>query len=320
MAIMGIDAVVYSAPDMDEARQFFADWGLKKVKAGKTGLVFETAVGSQIVVRPPDAKNLAAPPATGVHFREVIWGVSSKAHLNQIAKELSKDAGTTIDKDGTIHARDPNNLGIGFRLWTGKNKVKLTRAPVNSMGSYERIDKPSVFYERAQPIRMGHIVFVIPDLKAAEKFYTKRLGFIVSDRYAGDAAVFLRYAPRSDHHNMLFIRAQDGKTTDIHHVAFEVRDIHEVFAGGLHFSKLGHPTEVGPGRHPISSAYFWYFKNPCGGAVEYFTDSDQVTEKWKPTAYKVNKFSEWHLVDGIGDPNRGPSLAADAPQKGLDGN
>ena len=311
MTIMGIDTVVYSAPNMEKAGKFFGDWGLRRVKGGKTGMVFETAVGSQIVVKPASAKDLPARPAKGVNFREVIWGVSSKAHLNQIAKELSKDQEITVDKDGTIHARDPNNLGIGFRLWKRKNGVKAPRAPVNAMGAHERVDTPSVFYERAHPLRMGHIVFVVPDLKAAEKFYTKRLGFIVSDRYAGGSAVFLRYKPRSDHHNLFFIRARDGKTTDIHHVAFEVRDIHEVFAGGLYFAKRGWPTEVGPGRHPISSAYFWYFKNPCGGAVEYFTDSDQVTEKWKPTAYRVNKFSEWHLVDGIGDPSRGPSLAAD---------
>ena len=184
---------------------------------------------------------------------------------------------------------------------------------VNAIGSVERVDERSVFYERAQPIRMGHIVFVVPDLKAAEKFYTKRLGFIVSDRYAGGRAVFLRYAARSDHHNLFFIQAGDGKTKKIDHVAFEVRDIHEVFAGGLYFARKGWPTEVGPGRHPISSAYFWYFKNPSGGSIEYFTDSDQLTEKWKPTTYKVNKFSEWHLVDGIGEPATGPSLAADAP-------
>lgn len=309
MTVKGIDTVVFSAPDMAEARKFYADWGLKQVKAGKTGAVFETAVGSQIVVKPATAKDLPEPAVPGLHFRELIFGVSSQAHLNKLAKELSKDQEIRVDKDGTIHARDPNNLAIGFRLWKRKDKVKTTRAPINAIGKAERIDKPSVFYERAQPLRMGHIVFVVPDRAAAEKFYTKRLGFFISDRYANGSAVFLRYAERSDHHNMLFIQAQDGKTTDIHHVAFEVRDIHEVFAGGLAFARKGWPTQVGPGRHPISSAYFWYFKNPCGGAVEYFTDSDQVTGKWKPTSYRVNKFSEWHLPDGLGDSAGGPTLA-----------
>lgn len=318
MTIMGIDTVVFSAPDMAEMRRFFSDWGLKSLQNRKTAAVYETAVGSQIVVRPPDAKGLPAPPVEGMHFREVIYGVSSQRELDRLARNLARDQDITVDRDGTVHARDPNNLGIGFRLWKRKNSVRLSRAPVNAMGAVERVDKPSVFYERARPLRMGHIVFIVPDMKTAERFYTERLGFIVSDRYAGGSAVFLRYKPRSDHHNLFFIQARDGMRTDIHHIAFEVRDIHEVFAGGLYVSKKGWETEVGPGRHPISSAYFWYFKNPCGGAVEYFTDSDQVTEKWKPTAYRLNRFSEWHLVDGIHEIDDGkerPSLAANRAQK-----
>ena len=159
---------------------------------------------------------------------------------------------------------------------------------------------------------MGHVAFLVPDIKAAETFYSKRLGFPVSDRYAGGSGVFLRYAKQSDHHNLFFIHSKQGKA-GFHHVAFEVQDIHEVFGGGLAFDRKGWPTEVGPGRHPISSAYFWYFKNPCGGAVEYFSDTDFVTEAWRPTAYRVNRFSEWHVVDGVGQADDGhvrPSMAA----------
>ena len=312
MTFMGIDTVVYTASDLARARRFLDDWGLRRVRTGKTGTVYATAVGSQIVVRPHDAKGLPPAPGPGVNFREVIWGVSSKTHLNAVAREISKDRAVTVDKDGTIHSTDPNGLGIGFRLWTRKNSVQARRAAVNAMGARERVDRPSAFYERARPLRMGHIVFVVPDLKAAEAFYAKRLGFRVSDRYAGGAAVFLRYAAESDHHNLFFMRSRDGKA-DLNHVAFEVRDVHEVFAGGLHISGRGWETDVGPGRHPISSAYFWYFKNPCGGAFEYFADSDFVTDAWKPTAYRVNRFSEWHLVDGIrhaDDGKQRPSMRA----------
>ena len=34
----------------------------------------------------------------------------------------------------------------------------------------------------------------------------------------------------------------------LNHVAFTVRDIHEVFGGGLHFSRCGWETQLGPGR------------------------------------------------------------------------
>ncbi len=46
-------------------------------------------------------------------------------------------------------------------------------------------------------------------------------------------------------------------------------------------SKKGWQTEIGPGRHPISSAYFWYFHNPLGAPVEYYADDDFCTEVWQ---------------------------------------
>ena len=41
-------------------------------------------------------------------------------------------------------------------------------------------------------------------------------------------------------------------------------------------------TFIGPGRHPISSAYFWYVNSPLGGAFEYYTNDDYLTEEWQP--------------------------------------
>jgi catechol-2,3-dioxygenase len=316
MTFTGLSAITYAAPDMKQARRFFSDWGLRKVRSSRAGSVYETTAGCEVVLRPPQSRLLPPPAREGMNFREMIWGVSSKAHLSKIRKELEKDRDVTVDDDGTIHCFDPAGVGLGFRVWKPRADIDAARTPINSYRSEERVDQVSTFYERAHPIRIGHIGFVIPDLGEAEKFYKDRLGFWVSDRYAGGAALFLRCSARSQHHNLFLIWSRDGNIR-YHHTAFEVRDIHEVFGGGIHFDKQGWETEVGPGRHPVSSAYFWYFKNPCDGAVEYFADSDFVTEKWKPHNFKVNRFSEWHLVDGIhtgeGGPVR-PSLAATGKQ------
>ncbi len=311
MAVIGLDTVIFTAPDMARARKFFTDWGLRRVRSGKSGTVFETEIGSQIILRPRGAKNMPPPAARGMNFREMIWGVSSKRDLAAIAKEISKDREVTEDKDGAIHFLDPNGLGVGFRVWKHARNFKPERTPVNIYGRPERIDARSTFYQRARPLRMGHIGFVIPDLKSAEKFYHDRLGFPISDRYAGGAALFLRCSAENEHHNLFLIWSRDGRTA-FDHVAYEVRDIHEVFAGGIHFDRQGWSTRVGPGRHPVSSAYFWYFNSPCDGAVEYYCDSDWVTESWKPSNFRNNRFSEWHLVDGIGQRDDGrvrPSAA-----------
>jgi catechol 2,3-dioxygenase-like lactoylglutathione lyase family enzyme len=314
---VGIDAAVFGAPDLALARKLFSDFGLTKLKDTTSGLVFATEIGSEIVVRPSGARNLAPKINPSSEFREVIWGVRSQRDVDRIATELARDRAVRTDPDGTIHAIDDGGINIGVRVWRHGQEPKRASLPLNAPGARGRIDAPSPIYARARPFRIGHIVFAVPDVPKAERFYRERLGFSLSDRYAGGAATFLRYRERSDHHNLFMLRLP-SRATELHHLAFEVHDIHEVFGGGLHFGKLGWKTAVGPGRHPISSAYFWYFANPLGGMLEYFSNPDFVTEAWKPTNFRVNRFSEWHLVDGLPVPAETivrPSLRAVKSQR-----
>jgi catechol-2,3-dioxygenase len=137
-----------------------------------------------------------------------------------------------------------------------------------------------------------------------ERFYVGRLGFAVSDRYPG-RGVFLRCAPEGGHHDLFLLQPPVPKR-GLNHVAFAVRDIHEVFGGGLHISRCGWDTELGPGRHPISSAYFWYVKNPAGGLIEYYTDEDQLDAAWQPREFQqsTEAFAEWAVVGGIDGKSR----------------
>ena len=57
-------------------------------------------------------------------------------------------------------------------------------------------------------------------------FYTERLGFLVSDYYP-DAGYFLRCRPEGGHHDLFLLQTPDKKC-GLNHVAFRVRDIHEV--------------------------------------------------------------------------------------------
>src|SRR6185312_1055485 len=114
---VGIDAAIFGAPDLAVARKLFSDFGLKKLKDTKSGLIFATEIGSEIVIRPTGAKDLAPKLNPGSEFREVIWGVASERDVARIAAELSRDREVRRDRDGTIHAVDDGGVNIGIRLW-----------------------------------------------------------------------------------------------------------------------------------------------------------------------------------------------------------
>jgi catechol 2,3-dioxygenase-like lactoylglutathione lyase family enzyme len=231
-------------------------------------------------------------------LREVIWGVADAADLDRLRASLGAGA-EWHPADRTLRTADPNGLALAFRV-TQKRRVDVKGVPINAWGQPGRgVNLRSTFYERAEPIEVGHVVFFTDGLAEMERFYVGKLGFAVSDRYPG-RGVFLRCAPEGGHHDLFLLQPPVAKR-GLNHVAFAVRDIHEVFGGGLHVSRCGWDTELGPGRHPISSAYFWYVKNPAGGLIEYYTDEDQLDGAWEPREFQQSSeaFAEWAVVGGI---------------------
>ncbi len=192
-----------------------------------------------------------------------------------------------------------------------RRKVAAAPTPANGPGVPQRIDRRGPVHQHVEPVKIGHVVLFAADFPAMRAFYTERLGFVVSDEYPGHG-VFLRCRPRGEHHN-LFILNRPGKP-GVNHVAFTLADIHEVIGGGLAMSRKGWRTEIGPGRHPISSAYFWYFENPLGAPVEYYADDDFCTEAWRPGSFerKPELFAEWAVAGGIDGATRRQARAAGA--------
>jgi catechol-2,3-dioxygenase len=282
MSIEGIDRITYGVEDLDGCKRFFLDWGLTLVREDASGLDFESLNGCELFVRKAD--DAALPPAVeaGSTVREVIWGVAGEVDLAAL---------------GAVPKVDPNGIGLGFRV-TRKRPVDVAGTPANVWGHAARIDTPSPVYDRAQPVEVGHVVFFTDKLAEMTAFYEK-LGFHVSDRYPG-RGVFLRCAARGGHHDLFLLQLPDGKR-GLNHVAFAVRDLHEVIGGGLAMARHGWETQIGPGRHPISSALFWYFKSPAGGLVEYYADEDVLTERWTPRDFAPSPemFAEWAVVGGI---------------------
>lgn len=297
--IEGIDSITYStdgtADNWVTSKQFFLDWGLALVQESNIELVFETLNGSRVLVLAPDHPELVGttPMEAGATLREVVWGVTDKKLLSTLPTE----------------SLDPHGLRVKFQL-SQKRTLNFQGSPSNAWGDVRRVDAPSPVYERATPIEIGHVVLFTDCLPEAVAFY-EQLGFTVSDQYP-NRGVFLRCSKDGGHHD-LFLLQVPNKPKGINHVAFTVRDIHEVFGGGLAMSRAGWKTQLGPGRHPISSAYFWYFECPVGGLIEYNADEDHLTEAWQAREFEPSptRFAEWAIDGGLdGHTRRQPHAEA----------
>ncbi len=293
MSVVGLERIVYGVEDLALARRFFTEWGLRP-----EGDLCRAADGTGVALRAKDDPELPRAVEPGSTGREIVWGVDGRAALDALAARLERVTVVRRGGDGRIAFTDPAGFGVALAE-TARRPLPAVEIAVNTPERRARLDTVGAFYRQASPRRLGHVVLQVPDIAAVESFYRDHLGFWVSDRYPG-RGVFLRGRAEADHHQLFLLQSPDG-AAHFHHLAFEVHDVHEVFGGGLAFAERGWETHIGPGRHIISSCYFWYFKSPCGGAVEYFADMDSLTAAWQPREMPQSPewFAEWALAGGI---------------------
>jgi catechol 2,3-dioxygenase-like lactoylglutathione lyase family enzyme len=123
------------------------------------------------------------------------------------------------------------------------------------------------------PFKLGHVAFVVPDVQAVAEFYSKILGFRVSD-WIEDIFVFMRCNP--DHHTVNFVR---GKRANMHHIAFQLRDFSHLENGCDVLSQNRIPIIWGPLRHGPGHNTSIYHRNPDGHVIEYFAELDQMLDE-----------------------------------------
>lgn len=316
-SISGIERVKFAVAELDVARRFLTDWGLAPVPShAADSFVFRAQDGSEIEVVQADAATRDRRPVGGgpSGVCEITWGVTDPAALGDLAEELGRDRDVTFDGAGVLHAIDDLGIGLAFRP-VQRNKVPYEPTRFNSPSHPDRINRRAVRYARACPFEISHAAIGVDDAGQASKFYIQRLGFIVSDRYA-NRGVFLRCSPAGNHHHLFMMNGREPGAR-LNHLAFKVRDVHEMIGGGQYIDDQGWETFAGPGRHVVSSACFWYFHSPLGCAFEYAADEDVVTETWDTTDFAATShiFSEWRFgLDKSDGTLKGPiSLSKEQP-------
>jgi catechol 2,3-dioxygenase-like lactoylglutathione lyase family enzyme len=290
MALLGVQSLIYGVDNLDETARFYDDFGLIAERRGDDGLDYVLEDGSTLLLRRNDDPALPPRFSVGAGVRELIWGVDSQDALDGLEASLSADRKVALDLDGTLHTHDDCGIAIGFRVFVRKPLASIASTE-NAPGEIRRWNTHRRWVKRAQPRCINHVVFGVPDVDCAVDFYTRRLGFIVTDVSRG-VGVFMRGDGRHEHHNIFFLRAP-MVTWD--HVSFGVQNVDEVMVGANHMQRRGWKSDAGIGRHRISSAVFYYLDNPAGGKSEYTADTDYLTDQWQPRLWEP-RFGNWHWV------------------------
>jgi len=145
--------------------------------------------------------------------------------------------------------------------------------------------------------RLGHVVLQVSDLERSMNFYTQILGFKVSDVYSEDMQpggfAFLRC--NTDHHSIALVGAGPGqsKHIELHHVAFEVGTLEEVFRVRDRLRKHEVPITF-DGRRRAGCQISVEFLDPDNHCIEIYWGLDQIGSDGH-----VRPPSEWKGIRGL---------------------
>ena len=199
--------------------------------------------------------------ADRAHCTRLSFEVAPNSDLGELAKSLAADGITSELRNDSIP-------GMGQVLTFKDNKgtaIDLFKE-WSYLGSHHQVSGIG-------PLKLGHVAFHCPDVEVVADFYAKVMGFKVSD-WIEDWFVFMRCGP--DHHTINFV---SGKTTRMHHIAFELKDWAHVLTACDYLGAKDIPIIWGPGRHGPGHNLFTYHRNPDDQIIELFTEMDKMLDE-----------------------------------------
>jgi 2,3-dihydroxy-p-cumate/2,3-dihydroxybenzoate 3,4-dioxygenase len=201
------------------------------------------------------------------------FAVADEDALAAAETEL-EGAGITVRRGSALEARSRRvRAFVGFDDPFG-NRLEL-------VCQQEQITRPIRFGREAGIAEFGHLCLDAPDVHEAFRFYSTRFNARVSD-WIGDKACLLRIDPV--HHKMAVFQAPGP---GLCHMNFQVDTIDDVFRNWHFLVEHGVEIEMGPGRHPQSTAIFLYFLGPEGFTYEYSYGVRRIEDEasWRPRTF-----------------------------------
>jgi catechol-2,3-dioxygenase len=234
-------------------------------------------IGLQIVARDGDSALLA----TKLGQEAILLERGAEARLTRLALQARPDSDlaqfqTELEAEGVrVERRRDITPGIAEALvFQDPNGTSI------ELHSAYKFHPADLSDTGIGPLKFGHVAHRVREVELVTSFYTKHLGFRVSD-WMGDHFAFLRCGV--DHHTVNFVRYEEPR---LHHIAFEVKDWAELQRGVEILRKRGIQLVWGPLRHVVGHNVAAYHRNPDEVRVELFCEMDQMKDEalgyWEP--------------------------------------
>lgn len=266
-------------PVLKEQADFYEKvWGLDKQYEDEQAVYFRGAGSENHIL------HLQAGEKRGLHH--LAFGMIDKHAVDSAAEKLAALGIPLIQAPGYL---DEEGAGYGLRFLDPEGRCIELSCWVEIHTSFW--NKKNV-----DPIKLNHVVLNTVDIDRMADFYTKVMGFKVTD-WSEHQMVFLRC--NKNHHSIAFNQAAHAS---VNHIAYEVESVDEVMRGIANVRKSNHEPMWGPGRHGPGNNIFCYFRDPAGYVMEYtcYLTTVEDDDKWQALVWKRVP----HLIDqwGIAGP------------------
>ncbi|HVV92507.1 MAG TPA: VOC family protein [Hyphomicrobiales bacterium] len=129
-------------------------------------------------------------------------------------------------------------------------------------------------------LRFSHVGFFVRDLPKMLDFYTRALGFTVTDRgrVNGNDIVFTSWDPR-EHHQVVLVAGREGdlRLNHINQMSFRVDSVEDLQAVWRRVKDEPEIRDLRPVNH--GNAWSIYFRDPEGNRIEIFCDTEWYIEQ-----------------------------------------
>lgn len=206
--------------------------------------------------------------------------VDGPLELEAAIAEL-RDAGISVREGSKDEAFNRAVTGVAYLNDPSGNALELYYGPTTDYNFASPVPGQQFV---AGHLGVGHFNLFVNDQAACFDFYTRLLGFKLSDyiRYGPDSALqFLRCNPR--HHSLAMVDLGGGNA--LQHMLVEMANIDDVGKALDRAKRAGLEVVSSLGRHRNDGMLSFYMRSPGGFDIEVGCGGKLLDDTWSPNEF-----------------------------------